>query len=78
MRDPLREAQPSYSSFDNATASVESFDRSRRALQTTRGWSLGLRLESLTSTATNVPEPATAMLLMLGLTGCWVARRQRV
>lgn len=41
-------------------------------------WSLGLSLESLTSTATNVPEPATAMLLMLGLTGCWVARRQRV
>jgi hypothetical protein len=40
-------------------------------------WNLGVRLESLVPTTASVPEPATAMLLMLGLTGCWVARRQR-
>jgi hypothetical protein len=40
-------------------------------------WSLGVVLTSLTQTPTNVPEPATATLLMLGLTGCLLGRRRR-
>lgn len=40
-------------------------------------WNLGVALTSLTQTPPSVPEPATAMLLMAGLTGCFVARRRR-